>query len=250
MTQMKTSLSYLECSDCSLLHDPVPGTFKTHLLKVCVGFHAGVPRTQLWEKNAGPLPSTGEQLTLSSPQKFSFVHRSNQPYSPFPSENMTLFFPLPISLQVQTKIRGRTEEESGTKESPPHWQMHKELKEGNAPWFQKTLKLLPVSSVAHRPPSPRGSSSQPLAAQPWARGPNLCCFPALGSEETLTDVRDWDGGRLPVAFGLLVVGWLSFSVDDTTESKPSRSKTKGQQIFKSASTRVMEGSYAASMSFP
>lgn len=37
------------------------------------------------------------------------------------------------------------------------------------------------------------------------------------------DVSDWDGGRLPVAFGLLVVGWLSFSVDDITESKPSKS---------------------------
>lgn len=39
-------------------------------------------------------------------------------------------------------------------------------------------------------------------------------------------MSDWDGGRLPVAFGLLVVGWLSFSVDDITESKPSKSKTK------------------------
>ena len=121
--------------------------------------------------------------------------------------------------------------------------MHKELKEGSTAWLQKTLQLLPASSVAHRPPSPRGSSSQPLAAQPLARGPNLSCLPALGSEETLTDVRDWDGGRLPVAFGLLVVGWLSFSVDDTTESKPSRSKTKGQQIFKSASVGVKEGSF-------
>lgn len=68
MTQTKTSLGYLECSDCSLLHGQVPGTFETHLLKVYVGFRARVLRTGLWEKNAGPLPSTGELLTLSSPK--------------------------------------------------------------------------------------------------------------------------------------------------------------------------------------
>lgn len=37
------------------------------------------------------------------------------------------------------------------------------------------------------------------------------------------DVRDWEGGRLPVAFGLVVVGWLSFSAIGITESKPSKS---------------------------
>jgi len=36
-------------------------------------------------------------------------------------------------------------------------------------------------------------------------------------------VRDWEGGRLPVAFGLVVVGWLSFSAIGITESKPSKS---------------------------
>lgn len=47
MTQTKTSLGYLECSACSLLHDQVPGMFETHLLKVYVGFCAGVLRTGL-----------------------------------------------------------------------------------------------------------------------------------------------------------------------------------------------------------
>lgn len=39
----------------------------------------------------------------------------------------------------------------------------------------------------------------------------------------LTDVNDCDGGLLPVAFGLVVVGWLSFSATGTMESNPSKS---------------------------
>jgi hypothetical protein len=55
-----------------------------------------------------------------------------------------------------------------------------------------------------------GVSNQSLAEESLDRISNPSYFSAVekkrDTEETLTDVSDWDGGRLPVAFGLLVVG--------------------------------------------
>lgn len=54
--------------------------------------------------------------------------------------------------------------------------------------------------------------------------------------QLLTDVNDCDGGLRPVAFGLVVVGWLSFSATGSTESNPSRSlkQTRKTQIQSNA----------------
>lgn len=92
------------------------------------------------------------------------------------------------------------------------------LSSSTAAWLLAAGSIFGFPSVPNRegelalcPAVPKEDDSGEGTAEDRGAGPPppAAMVPGLGSRDALlsdTDVRDWDGGRLPVAFGLLVVG--------------------------------------------